>query len=152
MRKIIILIIISTTLFLSCGDGPSDKPGPIIIPSKISSIKFSSRWDPNDSILINPDTQFFFIDTVYYEVIFDTVLANCFMIKKVWERNDTLLFSSIVYIPIDSKRICGEMRHYNNDLLELGKYEISLYYYKADTTTYVPCRSEDSVKCYFWVK
>jgi len=132
-----LFLIIFILLVLQCGkDETEDTETGVTKLPVISEITFGSGWRNIDSSITNIDTIFSPFDTVYYEVIFDTVLVNNFMVKKVWRRDDILLFSSVVLVPGGTKRICGEIRRYDGQNLETGTYELSILYFKSDIADY----------------
>jgi len=132
-----LVLVIFVLLILQCGkDETEDEETGITELRPISEITFGSGWNDADSTVADTGRTFSPIDTIRYQVKFDSVVGNWFMVKKVWKRNDTLLFSSVVLIPDGTKRICGEIRHYDGQNLETGTYKISILYFRADTACY----------------
>ncbi|MEO0095220.1 MAG: hypothetical protein ABIL66_04935 [candidate division WOR-3 bacterium] len=138
MNKIFLLgIIIFVMTTIQCSkDETEDEETVITELPAITEITFGSKWNSPDSTVADTGRTFAPSDTIRYQVKFDSAFGNWFMIKKVWRRNDTLLFSSVALIPLGTKRICGEFRHYDGQNLETGNYNISILYFKADTAVY----------------
>ncbi len=135
--KLSLILIIFVLSVFQCGkDETEDVETGITELPAISEITFGSRWRAADSAVIDTGRTFSGTDTIRYQVKFDSILVNQFMIKKVWQRNDTLLFASVVLIPSETKRICGEIRYYDGQNLETGTYKISILYFKPDTADY----------------
>lgn len=151
-RLSLILIIFFLSMFHCDKDKTVDEETGITELPPISAITFGSSWNDVDSTVADTGRTFSPIDTIRYQVKFDSVLVNWFMIKKVWRRNDTLLFSSVVLIPAGTKRICGEIRHYDGQNLETGTYKISILYFRADTACYDSAKYNTGVNRNFTIQ
>jgi hypothetical protein len=129
-----------------CGSEPPPEGKGITSLPKIASISFGTGWNTSDSAVTDTGRTFpSTTDTIFYQVKFDSTLRNWVMIKKEWRRNDTILFSAISLIPIGSKRICGELRHYDSQALEKGIYKISIFYFNADSNAYIEAQYNTDV-------
>lgn len=154
MRKriILVLIILIFAMFQCDKDETEDGGTGITELPTISEITFGSSWRAGDSTISDTGRIFAPTDTIRYQVKFDSVLVNDFMVKKVWRRNDTLLFSSVVLVPYATKRICGELRRYDSQNLETGTYNISVLYFRADTAGYDSARYKTGVNRNFTIQ
>ncbi|MGQ9465961.1 MAG: hypothetical protein ACUVQ4_09755 [bacterium] len=137
MRKLkellIFLLIITIIIIANCNGGNNSGTGVITLP-RIGSITFGTRWNTSDSSVSDTGRTFAATTTkIYYQIKFDSVLANWFSIKNVWTWNDTdTVLCSISIIPSETKRICGEFRKYDGGILGFGTYKLSVFYF--DTT------------------
>lgn len=137
-RLSLILIIFFLSIFHCSKNETEDEETCITELPSISEITFGTGWNVNDSTISDTGRTFsLHTNTIFYQIKFDSVLGNWFMIRNEWRRNDTLLFSAVSLIPIGSKRICCELRHYDFQTFESGTYKISVFYYDVDTSAYV---------------
>lgn len=150
-RLVLVIFVLS---ILECDNGgPGDVNPPTTTLSTISEITFGTRWNEWDSTV--SDTGRIFSSgtaTIFYQIKFDSVLGNWFVIRNEWRRNDTLQFSAVSLIPIHSKRICGELRHYYSQPLEAGEYKISVFYYNVDSSAYVRANYKTGVNSTFTIQ
>lgn len=137
----ILIIFISSTLH--CGkDETEDGDTSITRLSEISEILFGSEWNNAESLLADTSTTFTSTEDsmIFYQVKFDSALANWFMVKKIWARElgksiDTFL-TAVVLVPSGTKRICGELRRHDYAIIEHGVYTLSICYFNVADSSY----------------
>jgi hypothetical protein len=131
-------IVVVFMITMRCGDEPGGDPGLSTLDS-ISAITFGTVWNAGDSSVGDTGRIFSTSDTtIFYQIAFNDSLLNWFMIKKLWLKQyatnqyDTL-FTSVVLIPSDCKRICGELRRYSEQPLDTGTYHVNIAYFRKDS-------------------
>lgn len=150
LRKLLIFLLITTIIIIvNCNGNGEPGTGVTTLP-KISSITFGTGWSPGDSA-VSDTGRTFSPNTVkiYYQIKFDSVLANWFSIKNSWTQGDDTLLSSVSIIPEGTKRICGEFCKYDAGTFELGTYKLSVFYFD---TAYVKADYAEGVKQFFTIQ
>lgn len=136
-RSVIALtIVLCMVLYLQCGDKPLDVGE---LGETITRITFGKGWDQINNVLT--DTTRVFNDpsgtnVVYYEIRFEKPFDAGGMIKKRWERNNSNFLDVTSFMPIATYRICGEMRFYEEQPLEIGDYRLTVWWYSTLASNY----------------
>lgn len=98
--------------------------------AKVTQIRFGRGWNSNSNELTGVSNTFDYgITKVYYEISFEKKFEAGGMIKKKWKRDGDQFLEATSFISKNSKRICGEVHHYDNQTMDKGIYEISIFAY-----------------------
>ncbi len=84
-RALLVLIILIYSMF-QCGKNETEdvETGLTQLPA-VSEITFGKGWRATDSTVTDTGRTFSPTDTIRYQIKFDSVLVNWFMIKKAWK-------------------------------------------------------------------
>jgi len=124
------LLIIFFILIFECIEEPPDWQPEV---PKITEIKFGKDFDPNSNQIKEPDTVFpLGTKKIYYSITFEKQFGKGYMIKKKWNLNNSQLLEAVMFVPAGKIRIVGEFHRYDTTDMNIGTYELFVYYLDGD--------------------
>ncbi len=150
-KNFFIILLFIMAIVINCENAPLDVAE---LGIRVTKITFGTSWDAVNCV--PEDTGRVFsgpISVVYYEICFKEIFTSGGMIKKAWRRDSGKFLEATSFISKETKRICGEIHKYEvNQTMDLGEYQISVWWYSSGERRYVQYDYDDGVNRSFKIE